>query len=65
MSSRKKMARNLLAQEPGWVERHAIAAGIPKIAQKKNLRQVLRLRMAHGLTEAHALALAQLIWGAA
>ncbi len=41
--------------QPGQDGRLAIAAGILKVAQKKNLRQALRLRMA----------LASLIWGAA
>ena len=65
MANTKKLTRNLREQEPGWDKCHATAACIPNIAENHNLRQALRIRMAHGLTEAHALALAQLIWGAA
>lgn len=65
MSRTNEVARNLREQEPGWDNRHATAAYIPNIAENHDLRQALRIRMAHGLTEAHALALAQLIWGAA
>jgi hypothetical protein len=64
MSGKNEIARNLLAQEPGRDKRHAIAAHILIIADNYNLRQALLLRMAHGLTEAHTLAFAQLIWGA-
>ena len=65
MSGGKEKARNLREQEPGRDKHQAIAAGIPKIAQKKKLRQAFGLRMAFGLTEAQANALASLIWGAA
>jgi hypothetical protein len=63
MTGGHKKARNLFAQEPGRDKRHAIAAHIPIIADNYNLRQALLLRMAHGLTEAHTMAFAQLIWG--
>lgn len=36
MGGGKELARNLLAQEPGRGNRHAIAAGIPTIAQRSN-----------------------------
>ena len=64
MSGTNEVARNLLAQEPGRDKRQAVAAHVPIIADNYNLRQAPRLSMAHGLTEAHALALASLIWGA-
>ena len=64
MSVKNEIGRNLFAQEPGRDKRHAIAAHILIIADNYNLRQALLLRMAHGLTEAHTLAFAQLIWGA-
>jgi len=35
MSGKNEMTRNLLAQEPGRENRHATAAGIPNIAQRK------------------------------
>lgn len=53
-----------LQAQPGQDGRFATAAGTLSIAQPKDLRQALRLRMAYGLTEAQALALASLIWGA-
>jgi hypothetical protein len=65
MGNANKVTRNLHEQEPGRDKCHAIATHFPNIAENHNLRQALRIRMAHGLTEAHALALAQLIWGAA
>jgi len=65
MGGGQEEARNLREQEPGRDKRHAIAANIPNITENHNLRQALRLRVAFGLTEAHALALASLIWGAA
>jgi hypothetical protein len=65
MSGGKEEARNLREQEPGRDKRHAVSAYFPNIAENIDMRQALRLRMAHGLTEAHALALASLIWGAA
>jgi len=65
MGGGKEEARNLRKQEPGRDKRHAIAAHDTNIAENIDMRQALRLRMAHGLTEAHALALASLIWGAA
>lgn len=64
MGNTNEVTRNLREQEPGRDKCHAIASHIPNIAENHNQRQALRLRMAHGLTEAHALALAQLIWGA-
>jgi len=51
--------------DTGQDGRFATAAGTCNLTQNQNLRQALRLRVAHGLTEAHALALASLIWGAA
>jgi len=51
--------------QPGQDGRFATAAGTCTIAQNQNLRQASRLRLAYGLTEAHALALAFLVWGAA
>jgi hypothetical protein len=65
MSGTNEVARNLLAQEPGRDKRQAVAAHVPIIADNHNLRQALRIRMAFGLTEAQANALASLIWGAA
>jgi hypothetical protein len=65
MGGEKEEARNLREQEPGRDKRHAIAAHIPTIAENIDMRQALRLRVAYGLTEAHALALASLVWGAA
>jgi hypothetical protein len=50
--------------QPGQDGRLATAAGTFHIAQTKDLRQALRLRMVYELTEAQALALASLIWGA-
>lgn len=64
MSGSKEKARQLREQEPGRDKRHAIAAHLPTITESHNLRQVFRLRVVYGLTEAHALALASLIWGA-
>jgi hypothetical protein len=63
MSGTNETARDLFEQEPGQDKRHALAVHIPTISDNTNLRQALRLRMRHGLTEAHALALASLIWG--
>jgi hypothetical protein len=51
--------------QPGQEGRLATAPGICTITENHNLRQALRLRVAYGLTEAHALALASLVWGAA
>lgn len=51
--------------QPGQESRLATAAGFPSVAHLQNIRQAMRLRMAYGLTEAQALALASLIWGAA
>jgi selenocysteine lyase/cysteine desulfurase len=51
--------------QPGQDGRFATAAGTCNLIQNHNLRQALRLRMAFGLTEAQANALASLIWGAA
>jgi hypothetical protein len=65
MGGGKEEARNLREQDPGRNKRHAIAAHILTISENHNLRQASRLRLAYGLTEAHALALASLIWGAA
>jgi len=65
MGGGKEEARNLREQEPGRDKRHAIAAHVPNIAENIDMRQALRLRMAFGLTEAQANALASLIWGAA
>lgn len=64
MSGEHKKARNLRQQEPGRDKRHAVAAHVPNIAENIDMRQALRLRMAYGLTEAQALALASLIWEA-
>ena len=50
--------------QPGQDGRLATAAGTLNIAQTTNIRQALRLRMAYGFTEAQALALTSLIWGA-
>lgn len=63
MSRTNKVTRNLHEQEPGRDKCHAIAAHIPNIAENYNQRQALRLRMAHGLTEAQAQAIAALVWG--
>jgi len=38
MSRKNEMTRNLREQEPGRVESHAVAAGTPKIAQRKAAR---------------------------
>lgn len=65
MGGGQEEARNLREQEPGWDKRHAIAAHNPNITENIPMRQALRLRLAYGLTEAHALALASMIWGAA
>jgi len=51
--------------QPGQDGRFATAAGTCNLTQNQNLRQAYRLRLAYGSTEAHALALASLIWGAA
>jgi len=51
--------------QPGQDGRFATAAGTLTITENHNLRQALRLRLAYGLTEAHSLALASLVWGAA
>ena len=51
--------------QPGQDGRFATAAGTCNIPETNNLRKALRLRMTYGLTEAHALALVSLIWGAA
>ena len=61
----QEKTRNLREQEPGRDKRHAIAAHIPNVAENIDMRQALRLRLAYGLTEAHSLALASLVWGAA
>jgi len=53
-----------LQAQPGQEGRFATAAGTCNIPETNNLRKALRLRMTYGLTEAHALALASLVWGA-
>ena len=68
------MARNLRGQEPGRGHRHATAAGTLIIADScaprhfgEDMVERLRfafLRRAYGLTEAQALALVSLVWGA-
>jgi hypothetical protein len=67
MSRKNEMARNLLTQEPGRVESHAVAADTQTIAQRKPARHnggIAFLMRAHGLNEVQAHALAVLIWGA-
>jgi len=54
-----------LQAQPGQEGRFATAAGTCNLTQNQNLRQALHLRLAYGLTEAHSLALASLVWGAA
>lgn len=51
--------------QPGQDGRFATAAGTCIVTENRTLRQALRLRVAYGLTEAHALALASMVWGAA
>lgn len=65
MGGGQEEARNLREQEPGEDKRHSIAAHVPSITENIAIRQALRLRLAFGFTETHALALASLIWGAA
>ena len=50
--------------QPGQDGRLAVAAGTCTVTENHNLRQALRLRVAFGLTEALALALASVVWGA-
>jgi len=54
-----------LQAQPGQEGRFATAAGTCNLTQNQNPRRALRLRMSCGLTEANALALASLVWGAA
>jgi len=54
-----------LQAQPGQEGRLATAAGIFTITENHTLRQALRLRVAYGLTEANALALSSMTWGAA
>lgn len=71
MGGGKELARNLLAQEPGRGNRHAIAAGTPTIAQHSNTvkadaawgMQTKRLRLAFGLPLQQAALLAALVFG--
>lgn len=53
-----------LQADAGQEGRFAAAAGLRNIAQTPMQRQSLRLRRAFGLTEAQAIALAVLAWGA-
>jgi hypothetical protein len=72
MSGTNEMARNLLAQEPGRVESHALAASFKIISQRKPARynsdasvaQIHKLRRLHGLTDTQARLVAGLAWRA-
>lgn len=59
----KQTARNLRGQEPGQGERHAIAAGAPKIMPPARHRQSRRVQLAFGLHPALAETVAALAYG--
>ena len=60
----QELARNLHQQEPGRGYRNVQTAGTSNLAQSKLNRQILRLRLVYGLTQAQTHTLAVLVWRA-